>query len=75
MNLNTKRISVNAMPVMGVDTQKEKRMEIAAKAYLLFLTLVLLATTINNTGELTDQQRRYALVATGLAVVAVLVVW
>lgn len=60
---------------MGVDTQKEKRMELAAKAYLLFLTLILLATTINNTGELENRQWRYALIATVLAVVAVLVVW
>ena len=74
-NPNTNRNTQDVTLAMGVDTQKEKRMELAAKAYLLFLTLVLLATTINNAAELDTQQRWYALVGTALAVLAVLVVW
>ena len=75
MNPNTNRNTHDAVFAVVVVSRKETMMETMAKAYLLFLTLVLLATTINNAGELNDQQRRYALVGTGLAVIAVLVVW
>ena len=74
-NLSMNQNMHDAVFAVVVVSRKETTMEIIAKAYLLFLTTILLATTINNAGELTDQQRRYALVGTGLAVLAVLVVW
>jgi hypothetical protein len=74
-NPNTSPNICNAVPAKGAALQKETKMELLAKAYLLFLTLLMLATTINNAGELEPRTRRYALVGTGLAVLAVLIVW
>lgn len=50
-------------------------MELLAKAYLLLLNLLLLATAINNSSEQESIMNGIAIVTVMLAVIAVLVVW